>query len=423
MKITKIEISNFKSFDNQSIHLNDFNLLVGANASGKSNLVQAFQFLRDIVNHGLENAISLQGGVEYLRNIKIAPSQPLSFRIIMQGEFKGFWPGGHQESHRFKIHEIDYEFSLKFYTRKIGYTIDQDKITVNCSMEYGKELEISGVKLEPRPGPEKFSIKFSNLDGTLRIVSNNPDMKKASPILDGMPIFRETPSYNEKPLLIESPVVGVFLQSALDGFRNIGIYDFDPKLSKKPVPITGLSELATDGSNLTIVLNNIMRLKEDRRRFLNLFRDLLPFIHDINMERAIDKSIFFRLYEKYAEKKGLPAFLISDGTVNIIALIIALYFQQKQVVIIEEPERNVHPYLISRVMDMFREASRSKQILATTHNPEMVKHADLKNILLITRDDEGFSRITKPADSDEIKIFLENEIGVDDLFVQNLLGV
>ena len=177
-----------------------------------------------------------------------------------------------------------------------------------------------------------------------------------------------------------------------------------------------------DGSNLTIVLNNIMRVKEDRRRFLNLFRDLLPFIHDINMERAVDKSIFFRLYEKYAEKKGLPAFLISDGTVNIIALIIALYFQQKQVVIIEEPERNVHPYLISRVIDMFREVSKNKQVLATTHNPEMVKHADLENILFIARDDKGFSRITKPADSDEIKIFLENEMGIDDLFVQNLLG-
>ena len=53
----------------------------------------------------------------------------------------------------------------------------------------------------------------------------------------------------------------------------------------------------------------------------------------------------------------------------------------------------------------------------------MVKQADLENILLIARDDEGFSRITKPADSDEIKIFLENEMGIDDLFVQNLLGV
>ena len=422
MKITKIEISNFKSFENLSIHLNDFNLLVGANASGKSNLVQAFQFMRDIVNHGLENAISLQGSIEYLRNIKIPQSQPFSFRVVMQGESKSFWPGRPQESRRLKIYEIDYGFSLKFYENESGYTVDQDKMTVSCSTEDGARLEIPGVPSEPMPGFQKLSVKFSNLDGTLRIASNNPDIDIPS-FLDGAPIFRETPRSNEQPLLIESPIIGLYLQSALDGFRNIGIYDFDPKLSKKPVPITGLSELEMDGSNLTIVLNNIMRIKEDRRRFLNLFRDLLPFIHDINMERAVDKSIFFRLYEKYAAKEGLPAFLISDGTVNIIALITALYFQQKQAVIIEEPEKNVHPYLISRVMDMFREVSKNKQILITTHNPEMVKHADLENILLITRDDEGFSRITKPADSDEIKIFLKNDIGVDDLFVHNLLEV
>ena len=422
MKITKIEISNFKSFDNLSIHLNDFNLLVGANASGKSNLVQAFQFLRDIVNHGLENAISLQGGVEYLRNIKIAQSQPFSFRVVMQGESEGFWPGRHRESRSFKIYKIDYKFSLKFYENESGYAVDQDKMTVSCSTEDGARLEIPGVPPEPIHGSKKFSIKFSNLDGTLKIVSNNPDMDMEPPLLDDAPIFRNTP-YDEKALLIESPIAGLYLQSALDGFRNIGIYDFDPKLSKKPVPLTGLSVLAPDGSNLTVVLNKIMRIKEYRRRFLNLFRDLLPFIHDVNVEKAMDKSIFFRLHEKYAKKEGLPASLISDGTVNIIALIIALYFQLELVVIIEEPERNVHPYLISRVMDMFREVSKNRQILATTHNPEMVKHADLKNLLLITRDNEGFSRITKPADSDEIKIFLENEMGIDDLFVQNLLGV
>lgn len=410
MKITKIKISNFKSFANQSIHLNDFNLLVGANASGKSNLVQAFQFLRDIVNHGLENAISLQGGIEYLWNIRIAHSRPLSFRVVMQGESEGFWLGHHHESPSFKIRKIDYEFSLKFHTRKFGYTIDQDKITLSCH----EEKKINNSK--------KFNIKYSSLNGKLNIDLNNPDMD-IPPFLEDLLITKEPPLYNEIPLLIESPFAGVFLKSALNGFRNIGIYDFEPKLSKRPVPITGLSELEMDGSNLTIVLNNIMRIKEDRRRFLNLFRDLLPFIHDINVERAVDKSIFFRLHEKYAEEDGLPAFLISDGTVNIIALIIALYFQQKQAVIIEEPERNVHPYLISRVMDMFREASKNRQILATTHNPEMVKQADLENILLITRDDEGFSRITKPADSDEIKIFLKNEIGIDDLFIQNLLEV
>ena len=48
MTISKIRIANFKSFADQTVELNDFNLLVGANASGKSNFVQAFKFLSDI---------------------------------------------------------------------------------------------------------------------------------------------------------------------------------------------------------------------------------------------------------------------------------------------------------------------------------------------------------------------------------------
>ena len=177
-----------------------------------------------------------------------------------------------------------------------------------------------------------------------------------------------------------------------------------------------------DGSNLAIVLNNVISDKEKRRSFLNLFRYLLPFIDSIDVEKGANRSIFFKIREKYS-KDDLPSFLISDGTVNIIALLIALYFQQKPFAIIEEPERNIHPYLISKLMDMFREASQQKQILATTHNPEMVKQADWENLLLVTRDKKGFSQITKPANSEQVKIFLENEIGIDELFVDNLLGI
>ena len=46
MTISKIRIANFRSFADETVELNDFNLLVGANASGKSNFVQAFKFLR-----------------------------------------------------------------------------------------------------------------------------------------------------------------------------------------------------------------------------------------------------------------------------------------------------------------------------------------------------------------------------------------
>ena len=67
MGIKKIKVTNFKSFEKIEIELGRFNVLIGANVSGKSNFVQIFKFLKDIATLGLENAVSLQGGVEYLR--------------------------------------------------------------------------------------------------------------------------------------------------------------------------------------------------------------------------------------------------------------------------------------------------------------------------------------------------------------------
>ena len=87
MTISKIRIANFKSFADQTVELSDFNLLVGANASGKSNFVQAFKFLSDIATNGLEDAISLQGGVEYLHNYGIANNELLSFQMTIQDEY------------------------------------------------------------------------------------------------------------------------------------------------------------------------------------------------------------------------------------------------------------------------------------------------------------------------------------------------
>ena len=202
---------------------------------------------------------------------------------------------------------------------------------------------------------------------------------------------------------------------------DISIYDFDPKLPKKATPITGKAELEEDGNNLAIVLKNILGNTEKRRKLLNLMKDLLPFVEDLDVEKFADKSLLFKLKEKFFGKEYLPASLISDGTINITALIIALYFEKKPLIIIEEPERNIHPSLIAKMIDMMKDASRQKQIIITTHNPEIVKHAGIENLLLISRDKNGFSQITKPADKTELKTFLENEIGIEELYVQNLL--
>jgi len=133
-------------------------------------------------------------------------------------------------------------------------------------------------------------------------------------------------------------------------------------------------------------------------------------------------SLLLKLREEYYED-SLLANLLSDGTVDVVALIVALFFEDKDVVIIEEPERNLHPRLMSGLIRLMEDAARNKQIIITTHSPEIVKHAGVENLLLISRDKEGFSTISRPAEKEAVRIFLQNDLGLDDLFVQDVLAV
>jgi predicted ATPase len=151
----------------------------------------------------------------------------------------------------------------------------------------------------------------------------------------------------------------------------------------------------------------------------------LPYVEGIDIEKLADKSIILKLKEKYNKSMNLPSSFISEGTINIIGLVIALFFDKRNIVIIEEPERNIHPHLISKIVDIMKDVATNptekKQIIITTHNPEIVKHAGLENLFLVSRDKEGFSVVSKPAEKQEVRIFLENEIGINDLYVDNLL--
>jgi predicted ATPase len=238
---------------------------------------------------------------------------------------------------------------------------------------------------------------------------------------DIIPSFWREQKLPQGTTLLESPYI-LFppIQSAL---ANIGLYDFDPKLAKEATPVAGKSELEENGKNLSLVLKNIIEDTDKKRKFSNLIKDLLPFVEDLKTDRFVDRSLLFKLSETYFKDEYFPASFISDGTVNVSALLIALYFEKKNLIIIEEPERNIHPHLISKLMDMMKDASKNKQVIVTTHSPEVVKHAGMENILLVSRDENGFSRISRPSEKKEVKIFLENELGLDEIFVQNLWGV
>ncbi len=417
MAIKKIRVSNFKSFKDIEVELGKFNVLIGPNASGKSNFIEIFRFMRDVATHGLSNALSLQGGIEFLKNVNIGSSRDFSMRIVYDMEIMS----GVRKKKRLiglKPYEITYEFAMNF-ANKGSFRISKDNLTVNYEIfEIGDQKEDMAQRNSENLGIGEITL--SNVEGKVKF---DLDLPKKVPIKedDIFPSFLTELTLSPGALLLETPFF-----SAVPPFENfledISIYDFDPKLPKKAVPITGKMELEETGNNLAIVLKNIIDNKEKKRKFSNLIRDLLPFLDDVNVEKFMDKSLLLKSREMYAQTY-LPASLLSDGTINATALIIALYFEEKPLIIIEEPERNIHPFLISRVMDMLKEASEKKQIIVTTHNPEIVKYADLENILLISREKDGFSIISRPSEKEGVKTFLEHEIGIEELYIQNLLEV
>ncbi len=413
MAIKKLTIQNFKSFRHQEIELGKFNVLIGANASGKSNFIQVFRFLRDIVYFGLDDAISLQGGMEYLRNISIGASEDLLVKLSSDSRALPTFSGAGLQVLA-KIEESNYEFALHFDESGREFRIAKDNL-IQKGIFVRLEESLAGVEEKEHLG--EGEIVVSNVGGKVKIELNVP--KLIAPGKEGsLPLLWQQSQFTKKNFLLAE-----HLSFHPQEIAGVPIYDFEPRLAKKAVPITGRAELEGDGSNLALVLKNLLNDTERRRKFSNLIKDCLSFVDSVDIEEFTDKSLLFKLREIYFPRQYLLAAFISDGTIDIAALIVALLFEKKILAIFEEPERNLHPHLISKVVDMMKEASENKQIIVSTHNPEVVRHAGLENLLLVSRDKDGFSTISRPGDKEEVKAFLQDEIGIEDLYVQDLLGI
>lgn len=414
MAIKTIHIRNFKTFREADVSLGMLNVLIGPNASGKSNFVDALRFLRDIASDGLSNAISLQGGVDYVTNKNLGPSAGLSMRIVWEHRLGYARETVTKGLVGFRASRSAYDFELKFgkdepRTRVVKDVLDLDGTYIELKRSKSGKLE-EGAELGK--GRE-----------TIRLVKDELQFKAAPPkeLASEFPDIGPWPYFPDKKPPRDALLLGMPEMAYLFEALECSVYDFDPKLPKRSVGVTGKRELEEDGSNLAIVLSAIREDPEKRSKFANLVKDLLPFVEDVDTERLPDKTLLFKLRETYTPGVYLPAPLMSDGTVNVTALVVALYFEAKRLIVVEEPERNIHPSLIRNVVGMMKEASAGKQIIVTTHSPEIVKHADLQDIILISRGKDGCSKVSRPAEQDEVKTFLQTEIGIEDLYVDNLL--
>jgi len=417
IRLKRVKVINYKNFKSFNVELDNFNVIIGANATGKTNFINFFKFVKDLRTQGLVKALDIHGGRDYFRNIIFGRhkkfSMELNYEVVNFNQKAA--PSKRKED--FSLVGLDYLLKIQFLKGEPNYEIIDEKIIYHLELKQKTNKYEKGF-FEIERKRDEFSFNCSKNFETIS--------RKEKELMDILfNIFRYLPS--DKILITLLPLLSLLLLNYNikfkfeegELFKQIKIYNFNPVEAKKTVPLSSTAILETDGSNLAIVLDEILRDKEKKRKLNNLLKFILPFVDDLNTEK-IYKSISYKLKERYNEDY-LPSPLLSDGTIGIIALVIALFFEDSLLTIIEEPERNLHPFLISELVELLKDASNNKQVLISTHNPEILKHVSIENIILISRNEAGYSTISRPSEKRDIQQFLESEMGLEELFVNRIL--
>jgi len=428
MKISKLKVKNFKSIENLEVTLNknefnDVNLLIGSNASGKSNFIHIFEFLKALKQFGFQNENFYKNfKVQNLKNFNTG-TNTVSIEIEMKYDEKVFIRELDSENEVFKVRE-KIDFKLDLFVQKTDFKI-YEKIDF-----YEHYILVNKKSNDARHLSSTLIYGIEHNDDKFKLTTNQDRIEK---------YFKP----NEIDFQIISPYPVHYLETLSQGFKNqtllkfsgllipddffeFGIFDINSNKAKESYDDIFTELLEKDASNLTPVINQI--LKKNDAIAEQLIADIagsLNFIEAIKVEN-FNEQLKLEVKEIW-NKNSTDGHLLSDGTINIIALIVILYYQKHDIIFIEEPEKGIHPSLISNLVGIFYDVAKckNKQIFITSHNEEILKNIyqenGLKDIFLINRNEKGFSIIEKPETKERVKEFLQNDLGIDVLYINNLL--
>lgn len=354
--ITKIRLQNWKSFKDSSLYIDSLGILIGTNASGKSNVLDAFAFLRAVgEGKSLVDAIqTVRGGEDW---------------IVRRGE------------NAFCI-------SVEIEEQANTYVVDLRVRKSGTSFQYGDcQIHLKGDEDYMDSVPSKFS---DSSHGIVWKVYGVP----AS--LDVLPVIYQ----NFRSVFILDPVPAkmrdyckVSKELKSDGSNTAGVL-----CALEPDEKLKVEEL----------LSNYVRPLPER--------DINKVIsYPIGLNKT-DAMLY--CYEDWNPEQPVDARGMSDGTLRFTAIVVALLTAKPQsLLLIEEVDNGLHPSRAKELVDMLKELSHKRQVdvLCTTHNPVLLDELGNRMIPFvsyITRDREGNSHVNLLEDKENLaKLMASGSIG------------
>lgn len=367
--IEKIKLRNILSFGDlgEEIELQPLNVIIGQNASGKSNLVDVIKLLHSLPqDKGLINFISKSGGIS---------------EWIWKGTKESFIP-------------VEIEVVLSWF--------------VNGG--FGERV--------------KYKISFRDIIQRLGIITETLENLQEKELLKRNKDIHNEESIVSRSVFIqgESTLGRAFLQAQLS--KLITYTDLQTNRSseiRKPqIPDAPNNFLEEDASNLALVLNDLEHRGNIKDKIVENLKKFNPRIKDYSI-RILGGTVQLFIREKSLEKP-ISAMRLSDGTLRYLCLLAILcHPEPPPLICIEEPETGLHPDVLPTIAELMIEASQRTQLIVTTHSDILVSaFSEIPEAVLVCEKDEDGTHFRR-LEKEKLKAWLE-EYELGDLWLKGEIG-
>ena len=345
--LKSLRLKNILSFRDSEVDLRPLNILIGPNASGKSNLIEAVGVLQAL------------------------PTDLPSFFRKNGPVSDWIWKGGSENGREHRIAEI-------------AAVIDNPKgehpaeKSLAYSIRFGEtngRLQVVGETLEniaPHDSQHDQPRVYLNVeDGYGQVWSSEHSVSQDESLV--------TP-YNFPPVKsvmsgLRDSIAFPTLSQTAQRFASIRVYKNlsvgrDSPIGRPQRTDDEADFLREDFGNISLVVHNLQGRKAGALmdEYLKRFYESYERMHSRVFEGAIQLTV-----NETGMSESIPASRLSDGTLRFIALLAILCHPNPPgLVCIEEPELAMHPDAMPILADLLDRASERTQLIITTHSPDLV---------------------------------------------------
>lgn len=381
-----IRLTNLLSYGSEGVTLDlePLNVLIGPNASGKSNLIEAISLLaaapRDIFKPFREGG----GTSEWLWK---GPANLPTAHLDALVEY-----GQYALDYKLGLTAID--FRLKLVEEYISYF--NEAAPKRPDLLYSLRSGNAMLAVGPSSSYSRTYTQPKDLDLGQSILSQR----------------RDPLNYPELTYLGEQ-------FGRISFFRDwsFGKASATHQAQRPDLPNDFLLE---DASNLALVLNDLQNRRETKLLLLEKLKLVYEGVEDVNTK--VQGGTIQILFHERGLASPIPASRLSDGTLHYLCLlVILLHPEPPPLICIEEPELGLHPDIIPTIAELLIEASQRTQLIVTTHSDTLVSALSEvpEAVVVCERDDQGTK--LRRLDPDNLKEWLER-YRLGDLWAKGEIG-